>query len=896
MKKIAIFLYFFVPVCLYAQNLGIIPTPTEIKIDSTRYLKKTSDLAFKMFEGSVYVTPQIKNVIKEFFDINKQFVRKNNRLDTSISSVDEDLIIVSLICECRASYHPESYYLTINENNIEIKASTFRGLYYGIQSLKQIFSYAEATHSAIPCCTIHDVPVLNIRGWMDDISRGPIPTVEFIKLEIKTLSEYKLNFFNLYSENVFKSNHYPDLAPMDGLTADEIKEIELYADLHFVEFSGNQQAFGHMEKVLKNPNYAHLGDDLSILNPGNPETIQFLDQYLTEISSLYKSPFFNINCDETEGLGNGNAKPYVDQVGKSQAYINHIITIHNILKKQQKKVLLWADIMVKDPEISKQLPKDLIPIFWAYHVAESFNSSLEQLAKGGYQFLVAPGTSSWGTILPDYNTYTQNIAVMVRDGARNNTLGMLNTSWDDSGESLFQSVWHAQAWGAEMAWNPCKEIQKDQFQVELQNRLEQFDRNYSIYRFGIEGFSTIYKQILHIQNSNTDKIGTFRTTWDRLTNFQPELTSSAFKQFNEQVILQSDLAKTELKEFQRKVRHNRTDLDFFVYGLDRLKLNANKNLFRKMIYDQLQSSNDSIRESIVAENKKLELELQQLKTNYLQLWDFECRPFFKDQNITKYEFFKKECRDILFYIQIIPTHINRIEFPQGTPTSKSETIIILKPLFKNENIYYNYTADGTVPTRNSNKYNFYIPISLRGTLTTLTYNEKDELLFQTATIEPHLGIGTITKLVSPYSTYKPEYSGGGVYALGDGFKGSSSFADGRWQGFQGNDIVVEYNFFSTKMIQSIETDFYQNCLGWILAPAQIELYISDNGADYKLFKTLDMQEIGEHDTGIFKGTWSQLNIETQYLKIVIKNKGKLPAWHSSPGSESYIFCDEIVIR
>ncbi len=896
MKKFTIFLSFFVPICLFAQSLGIIPTPTEIKIDSTRYLKKTSDLVFKMVDGAVYVSPQILNVINEFFDINKQFVKKNNRLDTSISSVDEDLMIVSLHFEGRKSYHPESYYLTINENNIEIKASTLRGLYYGIQSLKQIFRYTEATQSSIPCCTIYDIPALNIRGWMDDISRGPIPTVEFIKLEIKTLSEFKLNFFNLYSENVFKSTIYPDLAPLDGLTAEEIKEIEKYAELHFVEFSGNQQAFGHMEKVLKNPQYSDLGDDLSILNPGNPETIKFLDQYLTEISNLYTSSFFNINCDETEGLGNGKAKAYVDQIGKSQAYINHIITIHNILKKQDKTVLLWADIMVKDPEISKQLPKDLIPIYWAYHVSESFNTSLEQLAKSGFQFLVAPGTSSWGTILPDYHTYTQNIAVMVRDGSKNKTVGMLNTSWDDSGESLFQSVWHAQAWGAEMAWNPCKEIQKDSFKIEFQNRLEQFDRNYSIYRFGIEGFSAIYKQILQIQNSKTDKIGTFHTTWNSLSNFQPELTSFTFKQFNELVILQCESAKTNLKEFQTNVHQNSKDLEFLNYGLDRLRVNAHKNLFRKLIYDQLQSSNDSLRESIIAEKINLELELQQLKTDYLKLWDFECRSFFKDQNIAKYEIFQNECRDILFYIQIIPTHINRISLPQGTPTSKSETIIILKPLFKNENIYYNYTADETIPTRNSNKYNFYIPISTKGTLTTLTYNEKQEPLFQTATIEPHLGIGTITKLVSPYSTYKPEYSGGGTYALGDGFKGSSSFADGRWQGFQGNDIVIEYNFFTPKTVQSIDVHFFQNCLGWILAPSQIVLYISNDGINFKLLKTLNMQEIGEHETGIFHGSWNRLNMKTQYLKIVIKNKGKLPSWHSSAGADSYIFCDEIIMR
>ena len=67
------------------------------------------------------------------------------------------------------------------------------------------------------------------------------------------LSALKMNCFTLYTESVFKTESHPDVAPIDGFTAAEITDIEEFAALHFVEMIPNQQMFGHMEKMLRNP-------------------------------------------------------------------------------------------------------------------------------------------------------------------------------------------------------------------------------------------------------------------------------------------------------------------------------------------------------------------------------------------------------------------------------------------------------------------------------------------------------------------------------------------------------------------------------------------------------------------------------------------------------------------
>jgi hypothetical protein len=55
-------------------------------------------------------------------------------------------------------------------------------------------------------------------------------------------------------------------------------------------------------------------------------------------------------------------------------------------------------------------------------------------------------------IWPNLDTAYINIRNFVRDGQRAGSIGMLNTTWDDDGESLFDMTWPAMAFGAAAGW------------------------------------------------------------------------------------------------------------------------------------------------------------------------------------------------------------------------------------------------------------------------------------------------------------------------------------------------------------------------------------------------------------------------------------------------------------
>jgi hexosaminidase len=161
----------------------------------------------------------------------------------------------------------------------------------------------------------------------------------------------------------------------------------------------------------------------------------------------------------------------------------------------------------------------------------------------------------------------------------------------------------------------------------------------------------------------------------------------------------------------------------------------------------------------------------------------------------------------------------------------------------------------------------------------------------------HKGIGNLKKLNSTYSNYNPAYAAGGEMALLDGIKGSNNFADGRWQGFQGQDLDIEIDLKKVTAVNSISMDCMQNSYSWIELPISVNIYTSADGINYKLLKTIE-NTIPMDAKGQFTHTFSAAfdKLETRYLKVIAKSAGPLPAWHHAAGGDSFIFADEIVIE
>ena len=793
--------------------------------------------------------------------------------------------------------NPQEYDISIVKNDVIIMAPTPQGLFYGAQSLKQLIRHQLLTENNlnIPCYNIFDYPSLEYRGWMDDISRGPIPTKEFIKEEIRRLAEYKFNFFNLYTEHLFKLEDYPDIAPTDGLTAEEIKELTDFAKDYYIEFIGNQQCFAHAEKTLDNPFYDDIKDTRFNFNPGVDETYEFLEVLLRETAQAYESKYFNINCDETESLGNGKAKSYIDSLGAENAYCQHINKVYDILKKYDKEVMMWGDIIAKNPEMIKQLPEDIQFIVWSYGGRDSFDEMIEPFKNSGHEFWVAPGASCWATSFPYIDNYIKNIANFARDAERHGAKGIINTAWDDYGETMFNSTWHAMIWCAETSWNTLKSNDES----ERLKREEVFNENFNIQYFNVNSqqstdnsrdqqltqnyMSNLYELNKLIDEGDTRNVMNFQTLNEPLLEFFESQVDSTARAKN-------DFYKEKSFEIYKALLQDRSELDMNTEIIEmgilaayRAYVTTLKNELKINLYNTLQNpTEENVNLSKQMSEQFLD-SLHLLKKRFVKAWDMESRSYYRSVFTERYD---KIARDVL-------DAGNKV-FIQTTD-NRQQTTVSLKTIFNDRPIYY--TVDGSEPDKNSMVYTEPFAIERSCIVKAACYGDNGEKIISEKYILYHKGMGHFRKLNTVAGNYRPEYSGGSEDALFNGAIGSMDYKDGNWQGFYGTDCDIELDFGKKEKLSSLKINFNTNPYDWILMPKTMKVLTSDDGINYKEYKTFDIyEEVEKSKTTIVTRNLDVKGLSSRYVRIIIENPGIIPEGLPGYNNPSWMFLDEIVVE
>jgi hexosaminidase len=341
-----------------------------------------------------------------------------------------------------APMHEEGYAIVKTEKGLAVIADTSSGIFYGVQTVKQMV--VGSGHSAVlHRATIRDWPAMRYRGLSDDLSRGPLPTLEFQKSQIRTLAAYKINIYSPYFENTLRygSNPVPGL-PGGSMTAEEARELVEYARPYHVTIIPEQEAFGHLHHVLQ-------------YEQGQPGSLALIGQWFTEIAAIFPSPFLHIGADETADLGKGQTAAAVQSKGLGAAYVDFLIQIHDKLAPLGRRLLFWGDIAMNDPQEVKRLPKDMIAVAWEYSPQpDGFGRWLKPYVDAGMETWVAPGVNNWNRVYPDNDYALRNIQGFVRDGQAAHSTGMLNTVWNDDGEGLFQEDWYGVLFGAAAGWQP----------------------------------------------------------------------------------------------------------------------------------------------------------------------------------------------------------------------------------------------------------------------------------------------------------------------------------------------------------------------------------------------------------------------------------------------------------
>ena len=276
----------------------------------------------------------------------------------------------------------EGYLLNIGAEGVDIKATTAAGLYYGLQTLRQM-CYAGST---IAACQICDAPRFEYRGILIDVSRH-YRSVEFLKRQIDAMAELKMNRLHLHLTDAagwrievesyprlcnyaawrtpatWKGWWYGDRAFVEQgsegayggyLTKAEARELVAYAADRYMTIIPEIEMPGHSDEVIAA--YPELGctqrperqGDLCI---GKEATFEMMQAILDEIIEIFPPEYIHIGGDEAsksswrecEDCKRRMQEEGLESVDELQSYMIH--RIEKYLNARGRQIIGWDEIL-----------------------------------------------------------------------------------------------------------------------------------------------------------------------------------------------------------------------------------------------------------------------------------------------------------------------------------------------------------------------------------------------------------------------------------------------------------------------------------------------------------------------------------------------------------------------
>lgn len=343
----------------------------------------------------------------------------------------------------------ESYRIDVAPSGARLSAGSSAGLFYATQTLRQMIE-----PGGIPAAKIEDRPELRWRGVHDDLSRGPLPTVETLERRIRTAAELKFNFYVLYLETAYAYRAHPLLGPPGGALSDaDVRRLVAYARRQHVELVPEQQTTGHLSNILRFERYAGIAETPhgSTLAPG-PESDTFIHSLYDELLPLFPGPFVHLGADEIGDIGKGRTQKQVAAEGADAVYLKHLKSLCGIVKPYGKRPMFWSDVCLDRPALVKGLPPELVAASWCYESKSDYSRWITPFRDAKVDLIVCPGAINWNRVFPNLDVALPNIRDFIHEGQRAGAIGALTCVWDDNGDAPFDLNWYALAGAAAASW------------------------------------------------------------------------------------------------------------------------------------------------------------------------------------------------------------------------------------------------------------------------------------------------------------------------------------------------------------------------------------------------------------------------------------------------------------
>lgn len=295
--------------------------------------------------------------------------------------------------------NPEAYRLEITADGVTLSASTNRGLFAGIQTLRQLLpptgGAGLTAEVVLPGGTIEDAPRFGYRGTMLDLARHFFRPDE-IKSYLDAIVQFKINHLHLHLTDDqgwrLEIPGWPRLTAISGgpgtgcdgegpgfFTADEYRDLVAYAERLFVTIVPEIDLPGHVNAVqVAYPELTRDGMPVgprtdaevgySSLVAGKEETYAFVEDVLREVAALTPGPYLHIGGDEAFSTPPEDYRTFLERVLP-------------MVGRCGKRVIGWHEMA------AVELPADAIAQYWRIEPAED---GVARAAARGHQVIMSP--------------------------------------------------------------------------------------------------------------------------------------------------------------------------------------------------------------------------------------------------------------------------------------------------------------------------------------------------------------------------------------------------------------------------------------------------------------------------------------------------------------------------
>ena len=247
----------------------------------------------------------------------------------------------------------EGYVLVIDPHAAYVVAATGSGVFYGVQTLKQLLPLP-GTPRQLPTGTVRDWPAMRYRGIDDDLSRGPFPTLDFQKHQIRVFAVVQdQHLLAVFREHAAVSRPAAGCAAGAArMTPAEVAELVAYARKYHITIIPEQEAFGHLHQVLKYDLYADVAETPhgQVLAPGQPGTSAAHQGLVHAISPRsFPRRLFTLARMRPSTWAWGAPRTRCRQQGYGPVYMAFLKQIHDALAPLNRRLLFWGDIGDENP-------------------------------------------------------------------------------------------------------------------------------------------------------------------------------------------------------------------------------------------------------------------------------------------------------------------------------------------------------------------------------------------------------------------------------------------------------------------------------------------------------------------------------------------------------------------